>query len=304
MLQLFKSADFNFTGRRYLAFAFSALLIILTIVSLVVHRGVKYGVDFAGGTLIELKFTSPITTADLRSAFQNLAMGNASIQKFGEGYDFIVRFESQGIEESAESTSIKVIEMLRQTIPNNTPEIVRIEIVGPRIGKELQRNAILAILIGIIGILIYVSIRFDFRLGTAAVIALIQDVIVTIGFISIIRIEISIPIIAALLTIVGYSVNNSIVISDRIRENLRKMHKVGFEALINRSINDTLSRTILTAATTFIVGLMLWIFGAASIRDFAKVISFGIIVGTYSTIFIAAPLVVEWEKRFPSRHRR
>ncbi|MBS4015728.1 MAG: protein translocase subunit SecF [Candidatus Latescibacteria bacterium] len=304
MLQLFKSTDFNFTGRRYFAFAFSVLLIILTIVSLVVHRGVKYGVDFAGGTLLELKFSSPITTANLRSVFRNFSMGSASIQQFGEGYDFIVRFESEGIAEAAESTSIKVIELLKQAIPDNTPEIVRIEIVGPRIGKELQRNAILAILIGIFGILIYVSIRFDFRLGTAAVIALIQDVLIAIGFISITRTEISIPIIAALLTIVGYSVNNSIVISDRIRENLRKMHKVGFEAIINRSINDTLSRTVLTALSTFVVALMLWIFGAAAIKDFARIISFGIILGTYSTIFIAAPLVVEWEKRFPSRRRR
>lgn len=304
MLQIFKSADFNFTHRRILAFCFSALLILITIVSLFVHRGVNYGVDFAGGTLLELRFSSPISTATLRSAFQNSSMENASIQQFGEGYDFIVRFESQGIIETGENISVKVIELLKSVSSDNPPEIVRVEIVGPRIGKELQRNAILAILIGILGILIYVSIRFDFRFGTAAVIALIQDVIVTIGFISITKTEISIPIIAALLTIVGYSVNNSIVISDRIRENLRKMQKIGFEAIINRSINDTLSRTVLTAATTLVVALMLWIFGAAAIKDFARVISVGIIVGTYSTIFIAAPLVVEWEKRFPSRRRR
>lgn len=304
MLQLFKSADFNITGKRYIAFGVIVLLALVTIISIITNRGLKYGVDFSGGTLLELRFSSPINTATLRNTFRTSGLGNASIQQFGEGYEFIVRFESQGESESAESTSIRVIDMLKQTIPDNTPEIVRIEIVGPRIGRELQRNAVLAILIGMLAILIYVSIRFDFRLGTTAVIALLEDVVISIGFISLTKTEISIPIIAALLTIVGYSVNNSIVISDRIRENLRKMHKVSFEAVINRSINDTLSRTILTAFTTFAVSLMLWIFGAASIKDFARIISFGIIIGTFSTIFIAAPLVVEWEKRFPAHRRR
>ncbi|MEO0075562.1 MAG: protein translocase subunit SecF [candidate division WOR-3 bacterium] len=304
MLQIFKSADYNITNKRYFAFGFSALLIVIAIFSIFFHRGVKYGVDFSGGTLLEVKFQKPISTETLRNIFRNFATGNASIQQFGEGYDFIIRFEASGIETSEESTSVKVVEFLNQALVDNPPEVVRVEIVGPRIGKELQRNAVLAILIGIIGILIYVSIRFDFRFGTAAVIALIQDVLTSIGFISITNTEVSIPIIAALLTIVGYSVNNSIVVSDRIRENLRKMHKVSFEAIVNRSINETLARTILTSSTTLIIALMLWIFGAASIKDFARVISFGVIIGTYSSIFIAAPLVVEWEKHFPSRIRR
>lgn len=303
MLQIFKDTKYNIVGRRNIAFIISAILIIITIISLVVLGGLKYGVDFTGGTLLEIRFQTPITTEMLRSAFRNLSVGNVSIQQFGEGYDFIVRFEAQ-MSGATEDVSAKITQLLQSQIPNNPAEIVRVEMVGPRIGKELQRNALIAVLIGLVGILIYVSIRFDFRFGTAAVIALAHDVFTSIGFICLTRTEVSIPIIAALLTIIGYSVNNSIVISDRIRENRKKMLKENFFNIINISINQTLARTILTAVTTFVVSLCLWLLGAASIRDFAKVISFGIVIGTYSSIFICAPLVAEWEKRFPAHRRR
>lgn len=303
MMQIFKGANYKFIPKRYYGFAFSGLLTLITIISIIAHGGLKYGVDFAGGTLLELKFQSPINTATLRNAFRNLAVGNVTIQRFGEGYDFIVRFESQ-MGASAETTSSQIVQLLAIEIPNNPAELSRIEMVGPRIGKELQKNAIIAILIGMILILIYVSIRFDFRFGTAAVVALVHDTFTTIGFISITNIEISIPIIAALLTLIGYSVNNSIVISDRVRENLRKMLKDSVPDIINISINQTLARTILTASTTFVVAFVLYLLGAASIKDFAKVLSFGVIIGTYSSIFVSAPLVAEWEKRFPSRRRR
>ncbi|MEO0083238.1 MAG: protein translocase subunit SecF [candidate division WOR-3 bacterium] len=303
MLQIFKDTKYNIVGRRNIAFIISAILIIITIISLVVLGGLKYGVDFTGGTLLEIRFQTPITTEMLRSAFRNLSVGNVSIQQFGEGYDFIVRFEEQ-MSGATEDVSAKITQLLQSQIPNNPAEIVRVEMVGPRIGKELQRNALIAVLIGLVGILIYVSIRFDFRFGTAAVIALAHDVFTSIGFICLTRTEVSIPIIAALLTIIGYSVNNSIVISDRIRENRKKMLKENFFNIINISINQTLARTILTAVTTFVVSLCLWLLGAASIRDFAKVISFGIVIGTYSSIFICAPLVAEWEKRFPAHRRR
>jgi preprotein translocase subunit SecF len=304
MLQLFKNAHYNFVGRRYFIFAISAILILITIISLIVHGGLKYGVDFTGGTLLELKFQSPINTEVLRSAFGNLGMENVSIQKFGEANDFIVRFESQEMSASAESASTQITQKLQQEIPNNPAQLSRVEMVGPRIGKELQRNALLAIVIGMIGILIYVSIRFDFKFGFACVAALVHDIVISIGFISIVNIEMSIAIIAALLTIVGFSVNNSIVISDRVRENLRKLQKLSFNDLVNEAINSTMARTILTDFTIFLVSITLYILGAASIKQFALVISFGIFVGTYSAIFIGGPLVAEWEKRFPSRRRR
>jgi preprotein translocase subunit SecF len=303
MMQIFKRANYKFIPKRYYGFAFSGLLTLITIISIIAHGGLRYGVDFSGGTLLELKFQSPINTSILRNTFRNLAVGNVSIQQFGEGYDFIVRFESQ-MGASAESTSTQIIQLLANEIPGNPAQLVRIEMVGPRIGKEMQKNAILAIVIGMFLILIYVTIRFDFRFGTAAVIALLHDTLTTIGFISITNTEISIPIIAALLTLIGYSVNDSIVISDRVRENLRKMIKDNVPDIINVSINQALARTLLTGFTTFTVALILWLLGAASIKDFAKVISFGIIIGTYSALFVGAPLVAEWEKRFPSRRRR
>lgn len=304
MLQIFKNPDFKIVPRRYITFGISILLTIITIISVIAHKGLKYGVDFTGGTLLEIHFTKPIETQTLRNTFSKFASGNVTIQNLGEGADFIIRFESQVKSESAESTATNIMQFLQNEIPDNQAELVRIEMVGPRIGRELQRNALIAVLIGMVGILIYVSIRFDFRFGTAAVIALFHDVLTTIGFISITNTEISIPIIAALLTIIGYSVNNSIVISDRVRENLRRMLKAEFTTVINTSINQTLNRTILTAFTTFIVAFVLWLFGAAAIKDFAKVICFGIIIGTYSALFIGAPLVAEWEIRFPSRRRR
>ena len=303
MLQLFKTPNFKFVPKRYYAFAFSGLLTIITIVSIIAHKGLRYGVDFKGGTLMEINFQSPIGTEVIRNAFVRLGVRNASIQKIGEGSSFIVRFESQGMSESAESTSARVIQGLDNEIPNNQAQLVRIEMVGPRIGKELQKNAMLSVVIGLILILFYVTIRFDFRFGTAACIALAHDVFTTIGFISITGIEVSIPIIAAILTLIGYSVNNSIVISDRVRENRKKTSKEGLMEIINHSLNQTLSRTILTSFTVFMVAITMLLLGAASIKDFAKVISFGVVIGTYSAIFIGAPLVAEWEKRFPSRRR-
>lgn len=304
MLQIFKNTDFKIVPRRYIAFGISILLTIITIISIIAHKGLRYGVDFTGGTLLEIRFTKPLETQTLRNVFVKFALGDVTIQNLGEGADFIIRFGSQVKSEFAESMATDIMQFLRNEIPDNPAELLRIEMVGPRIGRELQRNALIAVLIGMISILIYVSIRFDFRFGTAAVIALFHDVFTTIGFISLTNTEISIPIIAALLTIIGYSVNNSIVISDRARENLRRMLKAEFSTIINTSINQTLGRTTLTAFTTFMVAFVLWLFGAAAIKDFAKVISFGIIIGTYSTIFICAPLVVEWEIRFPSRRRR
>jgi preprotein translocase subunit SecF len=302
MLQILKSPNYNITNRRYMFFVFSAIIIFMSILGMLV-KGFRYSVDFTGGALVELQFTSPVAISTLRGIFQNTPLGNVSIQQFGENTDFIVRFESSSEEVNQENLSSAILQLLFEKLPDNPAQVVRIEMVGPRIGKELQRNAIIAVLIGLVGILIYVTIRFDFRFGTAAVLALVHDVLITLGFIVLTRIEISIPVIAALLTIVGYSVNNSIVISDRVRENLRKLHRLSFDALVNRSINETLSRTILTALTTFTVSFILYLLGAATIKDFALIISFGVVVGTYSSIYICGPLVVQWERYFPKRVR-
>ncbi len=304
MVRIFKDTNIQFINKRYYGFIFSAILTVITIVSLVAHKGLRYGVDFTGGTLLEVNFTQPIRTDELRSAFTKLAVGNVSIQQLAGGYDFMVRFESQGMTQSSDTTSQQVIQMLQSEIPNNQAHLVRIEMVGPRIGKELQRNALISVIIGMILILIYVAIRFDFRFGTAAVIALIHDVFSTIGFVSITNTEFALPIIAVLLTIIGFSVNNSIVIADRVRENKRKMLKDDLNTIINHSINQTLNRTILTSFTVFMVAIILYFLGAASIKDFAKAMSFGVAIGTYSSIFIGAPVVAEFERWVPSKRRR
>jgi preprotein translocase SecF subunit len=303
MLQIFHEPNFKFISRRYIGFIFSGLLTLITIVSLIAHKGLKSGVDFKGGTLLEVNFTSPIKTDELRNAFRNLAVGNVMIQQLSGGYDFIIRFESQSMSTSVDTTSAQVMQMLASEIPNNQAQLVRIEMVGPRIGKELARNALISVLIGMVLILFYVAIRFDFRFGAAAVIALTHDVLSTIGFVSITNTEFSISIIAVLLTIIGFSVNNSIVIADRVRENKRKMLRDDLPTIINHSINQTLSRTVLTSFTVFMVAIILYFLGAASIKDFAKAMSFGIAIGTYSSIFIGAPVVVEFEKLMPSRRR-
>jgi preprotein translocase subunit SecF len=196
MMRIFKETNFQFINKRHLAFIFSGLLTLITIVTLIAHKGLRYGVDFSGGTLLEVNFTQPIRTDELRNAFKNFAVGNVSIQQLGGGYDFIIRFETQGVMQSADSTSKQVLTMLQKEIPNNQAQLMRIEMVGPRIGKELQRNAFISVLIGMVLILIYVAIRFDFRFGTAAVIALVHDVLSTIGFVSITNTEFSVSIIA------------------------------------------------------------------------------------------------------------
>lgn len=304
MLQIFHEPNYKFISRRHIGFIFSGLLTLITIVSLVAHKGLKYGVDFKGGTLLEVNFTSPIKTDELRNAFKNLAVGNVTIQQLSGGYDFIIRFETQGMSTSVDTTSAQVMQKLQSEIPNNQAQLVRIEMVGPRIGRELQRNAFISVVIGMILILFYVAIRFDFRFGVAAVVALTHDVLSTIGFVSITNTEFSISIIAVLLTIIGFSVNNSIVIADRVRENKRKMLKDDLPAIINHSINQTLSRTVLTSFSVFMVAIILYFLGAASIKDFAKAMSFGILIGTYSSIFIGAPIVAEFEKWVPSKRRR
>ncbi len=305
MITVFKETNINFIRIFRSVVIVYAVLFLAGVVSLIVHKGPRYGVDFTGGTILQIKFDKPITTETLRGVLAKLGEQNASIQKFGEGYEFMIRVESRslmGVAGGGFSERVKGI--IKTDLPGYTVEIGREETVGPRIGKELQTKALLAIVAAWIGILIYVAIRFDIRFGTGAVIALIYDVFVVIGVLSIFNKEITIPIVAALLTIIGFDVNDSIVVSDRIRENLRKMRREPFEFIVNRGINETLSRTIITSFTVLVISILLWVMGAPAIRDFAFALTIGIILGTASSIFIVAPLVVFWERRFPKKRKR
>jgi preprotein translocase subunit SecF len=305
MISVFKETNVNFIRIfRYVAIVY-AVLFIAGVVSLVVHKGPRYGVDFTGGTILQIKFDKPISTETMRNVLSKLGEGNASIQKFGEGYEFLIRVESRSlVSVTTGGFSQRVKEIVKTDLPGYTAEIGREETVGPRIGKELQTKALLAVLAAWLGILIYVAIRFDIRFGVGAVIALIYDVTVVVGLLSIFNKEITIPIVAALLTIIGFDVNDSIVVSDRIRENLRKMRREPFDFIVNRGINETLSRTIITSFTVLIISVLLWLIGAPAIKDFAFAMTIGIILGTASSIFIVAPLVVFWERRFPKKRKR
>lgn len=304
MLRIIGETHIDFLGRRKLAFYLSAGLLLLGVVALIVRGGPRYGIDFTGGSLVQIQFEDPITTEELRSSLDKIGYGRAEIQRLGVGREFLIRVPPGLVRRGEGSLGEQIKARVQVDRPQNPCEVVREEVVGPRIGKELQRDALIALILGMIGILGYVSLRFDFRFGVGAVIALCHDLLITFGILSLFGRELSIPVIAALLTIIGYSVNDSIVISDRIRENLKKLRGEDFEYIVNRGLNETLSRTIITSLTTFAAAFILLLVGAQAIQDFAFVLVVGVLVGTYSSIFILAPVVVEWEMRHPTRRHR
>lgn len=300
-MRLIPETHFDFAGRRWLFFGLTGLLLLASIVGLVVLKP-NYGVDFTGGSLVQVHFERPVGIAEMRSALAAVGEGGAAIQQDERG-DFLIRV---GAEEASgkESFTDRLRAQLAVAFPGNSFDIPREEMVGPQVSKELQGKVLLAVLIGLIGILIYVSFRFDLRFGASAVLSLAVVSIVTLGFITFSRMEVTMTVIAAMLTVIGYAVNDSIVVSDRIREDLRKIRKETFTQIVNRALNETLSRTVITGLSVLFVLLALLLLGAASIKDFAAVMLVGILLGTYSSIFVVANSVVEWEKRFPSKGRR
>ncbi len=299
MIRLIPETRINFIQGRKFTYLLSVILLLFSLSSLLL-RGLNYGIDFSGGTILHILFSETVKTEDLRSTLQTMGVKSAVVQKYAGGFEYIIKIGPADYQRLS-SFSSDLIGAVRERFPNSQPEILKEETVGPRIGKELQRNTLIALLLGIIGILIYVSFRFDFRFGIGAVLALIHDALITIGFVSVLKIPVNIPIFAALLTIIGYSVNDSIVVSDRVRENLKKQRREGFLEILNRSINETLSRTVLTAFTTILVAIILVLFGAADIKDFAKVMTFGVVIGTYSSIYVVCALVYDWQRKFPQR---
>ena len=275
----------------------SLVVIIIGIASLIWHGGPNYGIDFAGGTLIQAKFQNEIHTDKIRAAFKSLGFEGSIIQDYGPK-EVIVRTADTGTD--AKGLTARVDEGLSAAFGKGTYEVRRIEIVGPKVGKDLTRKAILAIIFSWIGILIYVGVRFEFRYALGGIIALIHDVLVAITFLSLFEKEFDLNIVAALLTIIGYSINDTIVIFDRIRENARKNIRQSLIEVINASVNQTLSRTILTSLTVFMVLIVLFLFGGAVIHDFTFALLVGTVAGVYSTVFIASPIVLMFEKIKPT----
>ena len=287
--------NIDFVGKKGLAIVLSLVFILVGLVSLVAKGGPRYGIDFAGGTLIQVKFNQPTDAATIRGALAPLNLRGLTVQRFeGEGDEFLLR--AQESSEALEGLSHRITETLEGSFGAGQLELRRMEMVGPQAGRELRNRGLLAVLYAMIGILIYVSWRFQFRFAVGAILALLHDVLFTVGIFSLLNKEIDLPIIAAFLGIVGYSLNDTIIVYDRIRENTGKNEKESFPSVINRSINETLSRTIMTSGTTLLVVLALLIFGGGVIQNFALALFIGIMVGTYSSVFVASPVLLYWDE--------
>jgi len=342
-MQFIKSdINIDFIGKRKIAFGISIAMILVSIISLILHGGPRYGIDFAGGTLIQVKFAAPVDIGDIKSGLQTVDLGKSSTQLFGDKKDneFLIRTDRSVV--STKGFSNDVSGALKLSTGEDA-EIRRVEMVGPQVGKDLREKALFAMFYALLFITVYISGRFelkwltsggmtaaliiavylfsliemsipllmaaalivalilfwvlDLKYAMGAIIALIHDVTITIGIFSLFGKEFTLPIIAALLTIIGYSLNDTIIIFDRIRENLRKYHKNPLQFIINRSVNETLSRTLLTSLTTLIVVVSLFVLGGGIIHDFAFAMIVGVVVGTYSSVYVASPIIIALQDR-------
>ncbi|SVA77146.1 uncharacterized protein METZ01_LOCUS130000 [marine metagenome] len=295
-MQLFKDETrFDFMGKIKAAMIISGIVILIGLGSIVISGGLKYGIDFAGGTLVQLQFKSPPDIEVIRDGLKTIGLGESTIQEFGSKKDILIKVERS--EEKLEAVGAMVKRSLSGKFHFDDIIVERVEMVGPKVGRDLREKALLSILYAIIGIVIYISWRFEFQYAIAAIIALIHDVLVTMGAFSVLDKEFTLVIVAAFLTIIGYSLNDTIVVFDRIRENLRRKGKRSLSEIINSSINQTLSRTLLTSGTTLLVVLALFFFGGEIIHDFSFALLVGVFVGTYSSIFIASVFLVYWASR-------
>jgi len=334
--------NIDFLGRKKWGFFISFMLIFFGLTSLIIKGGPRYGIDFTGGTIVQVRFKGPVSADTIRTALKKIGLGGSAVQPFGPGgIEYLIRAKQTSGE--LKRLAEKIREVLEERLGKGSVEIRRVEMVGPKVGKDLRKKALLALFYAILAIGIYISGRFemkwavsaavgislltivyllslfdvslsllvigaffatlvlyiilDLRFALGAVIALIHDVFITVGIFSLTNKEIDLPIIAALLTIMGYSLNDTIVVFDRIRENLRRSYKEKFSNIINRSINEVLSRTVLTSLTTLLVLIALFIWGGKVIHNFVFALLIGVIVGTYSSIFIASPTLVALEER-------
>lgn len=287
--------NINFVGKIKYAIAISVIVIAIGMGAMILKGGLNYGIDFAGGTLVELQFKNEPSIDKVRDSLKKIELGESIIQQFGDPKDILIRVEKSS--ESLEGIGEKIKKVIEGDFQNESIEIKRVEMVGPQVGKELQWQAMMAVFYSMIGIAIYVAWRFQFKWGIAAIIALAHDVLITIGILAITGKEFTLPVLAAVLTVVGYSINDTIVIFDRIRENMRLKSKESFESIINISINETLSRTFLTVLTVLIVLLALFIYGGEIIHDFAFTMLVGVSTGTFSSVYIAAPVLIFWKEK-------
>jgi preprotein translocase subunit SecF len=294
----------DFVGKTKWALLFSLTLMGISVLSLIIRGGPRYGLDFEGGTLVQIKFLSKVTIGEVRAAVDTLSIEEVSVQEFGEkdANEYLISMKKTT--EELQGLSDKVRVALQNKFGAESLEVRRVEVVGPKVGKDLREKGMLAVVLSLVGMLIYIWFRFELRFGVGAVLCLFHDVTITVGAFSILNKPIDLIIVAALLTIIGYSINDTIVVCDRVRENIKKMSSKSLSEIINVSLNQTLSRTILTNATVIMVLIVLFFFGGEVLHDFAFSLLVGCFFGTYSTVYIAGPLVIYWEKFFPKKKKR
>ncbi|MGD8727485.1 MAG: protein translocase subunit SecF [Gemmatimonadales bacterium] len=308
MFRLFDEAHYDILKRRKAAFSIAAAFALPGLLFLGI-RGLNQSIEFTGGTLIQVHVLDPeIRTAEIRAALEAAGIGGAEIQTFGASAEFVIRARldprAEVTEETTQETASAVGDALEAAFGADAYEIGRRYAVGPKVGGELRTRASMALLLAFGAIFIVLWFRYEWRFGLAAVAATVHDVIATVAFIAYLNLEVSLVVVAALLTIIGYSLNDTIVTFDRVRENLKRFKRQDIYDILNRSINETLPRTVLTSGTTIVATLALVILGGSILRPFALVMTFGVITGTFSSIFIASPLLLKVEERWPGEDVR
>jgi preprotein translocase subunit SecF len=305
-MRLFASANYDFLGQRKWAYTISIAFSLIGLVVLL-FRGVNYSVEFTGGTLIQIETERPADVGALRDALQARGIEGAEIQTFGSDREIVVRARvaREGTDANdTQATGQAVAQALDATLGAGSYKMLRTEAVGPKVGGELRQQAVFAILMSFLAVLAYLAYRFEWRFGVAAVVATAHDIVAALAFIGFARLEVSLFVVAGLLTIVGYSLNDTIVIFDRIRENLHRLKRESFEGILNRSINETLPRTFFTGTTALGSLVALSVLGGDVVRPFALLMLFGVVVGTFSSIYIASPVLLVIEKRWPGPDAR
>jgi preprotein translocase subunit SecF len=307
MIRLFANANYDFIRWRRWAYGLTAAIIVPGFALFLAH-GLNYSIEFTGGTLIQVETAAPVGTGKIRQALDAAGIRDAEIQQFGAPTEYVVRARlgrgGAGPEVGTEATAAAVDSALAHGLGARTYRIVRTEAVGPKVGRELQGKAFLAIFFSFIVTLVYLAIRFEWRFGLAAVLATFHDILTTIAFIRYLNLEVSLVVVGAVLTMVGYSLNDTIIIFDRVRENLKKYRRQNLYEILNLSINETLPRSVLTHGTTMATTLALVFLAGEVLRPFALVMTFAIFTGTFSSIYIAAPVLLYIEKRWPGEDAR
>jgi len=307
MIRIFANINYDFIGVRKLAYMVTAAVVVPGLLLMAVV-GLNYSIEFTGGTLVQVRFAQPVAAGAVRDAVTGAGLRGTEIQSFGAEHEFVIRarLEETGevSEATAQRTAAQVTAALTGAFGDESVSVQRVEAVGPKVGAELRSRAVIAILLSFVATLVYLAFRFEWRFGVAAVAATAHDIVATLAFLQYMRLEVSLVVVSAILTVIGYSLNDTIVIFDRVRENLHKYRRQDFQDILNRSVNETLPRTVLTGGAVIVSLLALLLLAGEVIRPFAWVMLFGVIVGTFSSIFIASPMLLLIEQRWPGHEAR